>query len=117
MSMFIQTIGQLNKRGTLPELDEALAKAIQQVRLTGKPASLVYQLKIKPQDTEADTVTLEDSITVKTANPLRRAAIFFTTEDGRISRNDPNQPELPMHSIEGGQKETASAEALKAANQ
>lgn len=108
--MFVQTISQLNKRGTMAELDENLARTIQQVRITGKSAELTYKLKIKPQDAEGETVTIEDSITVKTANPIRKSAIFFTAEDGRISRDDPNQPELPMKAVEGG-KTDAPAES------
>jgi hypothetical protein len=114
MSMFIQTVGQLNKRGSVNELDEALSKAVQQVRATGKSAELTYKLKIKPQDTEGDTVQIEDSITLKTANPMRKSALFFTTEDGRVSRENPAQPDLPMETIQGG-KTTPQPQPVAAA--
>ncbi|WP_237764045.1 hypothetical protein [Terrimicrobium sacchariphilum] len=103
--MFIQTIGQLNKRGSVSELDEALARAVQQVRITGKTAELTYKLKIRPQDMDGDTVQIEDSITLKTANPIRKSALFFTTEDGRVSRDDPNQGDLAFEEVEGGKTE------------
>lgn len=114
MSMFIQTIGQLNKRGTVNELDDTLARAVQQVRLTGKAAELTYKIKIKPQDATGETVTLEDSITLKTANPMRKSAIFFTSDDGKISRNDPHQAELPMESLSGGLEDPATMKAAVA---
>lgn len=117
MSMFVNTIAQLNKRGSMAELDEALARAVQQVRITGKQAELTYKIKIRPQDVDGDTVMIDDSISVKTANPIRKSAIFFTNEDGRVSRDDPNQPELPMTSIGGGktQETVAQREPMAAA--
>jgi len=93
--MFLETIALLNKRGTVQELDDKMAEAIRSVRTTGKAAEITYKVKIKPQDAEGETVQIEDSITVKTANPLRKPALFFTTEDGRVTRDDPNAPEFP----------------------
>lgn len=101
MSMFIQTVGRLNKAGTINELDEQLSKAVLAVRMTGKVAKLTLELTIRPTANDAETVMIEDSIKVKTASPPRKAAIFFTTEDGRLSRENPNQPDLPMK-LEGG---------------
>lgn len=96
MSMFITTISRLNKSGTINELDDQLSKAVQAVRLTGKVAKLTLEITIRPNDRDAETVLIEDSIKVKTASPPRKAAIFFTTEDGRLSRENPSQPDLPM---------------------
>ncbi len=106
MSHFITTISNLNKKGSLSELDETLARAIQQVRKLGKPAKLTYTLDIKPDDADGEMVTIQDSIALKTASPARKASKFYTTEDGKLSRNDPNQPELPIAAVPGGKVET-----------
>ena len=102
--MFLETIALLNKRGSVQELDDKMAEAIRSVRTTGKAAEIIYKVKIKPQDAEGETVQIEDSITIKTANPLRKPALFFTTEDGRVTRDDPNQPEF-LKSLPGGKGE------------
>lgn len=102
MSQFVSTVSQLNRRGTLGELDAALESAVQQVRRTGKPAEIIYKLKIKPTSADGDEVQVSDGITVKTAEPARRAATFFTTEEGGISRENPNQSELPLRALDGG---------------
>ena len=102
MSQFIQTISRLNKSGTISELDDQLSKAVQAVRTTGKPAELTIKLKIRPNDPEGDRVLISDSISLKTATPPRKDALFFTTADGALSRNDPNQTELPLRSVAGG---------------
>jgi len=102
MSMFMQTIGCLNKGGTSHELDEALAQAVQAVKTTGKVAKITFEIVIRPNDRDADTVTVEDSIKVKTANPPRKAALFFTDDGGRLLRDNPKQAKLPFREIEGG---------------
>ena len=115
MSMFITTVGQLNKRGTISELDDALSNAIKQVRLTGKAATITYQIKIKPNSGDGETVELSDNIKVATANPARKTSIFYTTEDGRITRDNPDQPELPIKAVEGGLAEETHAVPMAAA--
>lgn len=114
MSMFVQSVSQLNRRGTLAELDDALSSAVQQVRKTGKPAELTYKIKIKPQTAEGDEVQLVDSITVKTAQPMRKAATFFTTEEGTLSRENPNQPDLPLRAVTGGKTAEEQTQPLAA---
>ena len=108
--MFITTIGQLNKRGTVSELDDALSNAIKQVRLTGKAATITYQLKIKPDTGDAERVEIQDSIKVQTANPMRKTSIFYTTEEGTLSRDNPDQPPLPGI-VEGGAPKLADVPA------
>lgn len=112
--MFIQTIGRLNKAGTISELDQQLSQAVLAVRLTGKVAKLTLELTIRPTSPDSETVMIEDSIKVKTASPPRKAAIFFTTEDGRLSRENPAQPDLPMK-LEGGASPESEPTATKTA--
>lgn len=105
--MFLNTIGVLNKGGTSAELDEALAQAVNAVKATGKVAKISFEITIRPADKDGDTVMVEDAIKVKTANPPRKAALFFTDDHGRLHRDNPNQTTLPFKQIAGGKSETA----------
>lgn len=108
-SMFIKTISHLNKGGTISELDENLAELVRQIRATGKPGSLTLKLTVKPIDSEAKTIEVKDKITLSVPDIPRRSSVFYTNEDGRVSRTDPEQPELPIQAVDGGLEEEAPA--------
>lgn len=104
--MFINTLTRLNKGGCIPELDEALSKLTSQCRVTGKPGKLTLTLKMKPVDNAGDMMEIVDSITVSKPEIPRKSALFYATDDGQLSRNDPNQPELPaLREVDGGEVE------------
>lgn len=107
--MFINTLTRLNKSGCIPELDDALSKLTSQCRVTGKPGKLTLTIKMKPVDNAGDMMEISDSITVSKPEIPRKSALFYATDDGQLSRNDPNQPEFPsLREVEGGQPDNVA---------
>ena len=104
--MFVNTLQRMNKGGALSELDEALSTLTQQCRITGTPGKLTLVIKMKPVDAGGDMMEISDSITVSRPELPRKTALFYATDDGQLSRNDPRQPEIPgLAAVEGGKVE------------
>ena len=102
---FLETLRELRNGVTIEELGDEMAKLVAAVRSTNKAGKLVLTLSIRPATKgDATTVTLEDGIVTKLPVPDRRATIMFTTEQNGLSRKDPNQQELKLREVSGGDK-------------
>lgn len=85
---------------SLQELTKALEHVIAAVRTTGQAGSFTWKLTIKPASkTDADKVTIADSITEALPKPGRSEDFFFVTEDNATSRKHPRQRELELRSV------------------
>lgn len=77
---------------THEELTEALAEVVAAVRDTGKKGTLTLTLTVTPLKNGGGALTVTDS--VKKGVPIhdRRASIFYATNSGSLTRDDPMQP-------------------------
>jgi hypothetical protein len=92
---FAAFLVQTNKGRTHDELSARFAELVRAVRETGKTGVLQLRIEVKPvKGTDGEQVVITDSITAKTPQLDRPASMFFTTDDGGLSRNDPKQAEL-----------------------
>jgi hypothetical protein len=66
---------------------------------SGKAGKLTLSLAIKPAAKRSDMVLIAASIGKKLPEPDRPESLFYATEDGGLSRHDPNQPELPFRRV------------------
>ena len=97
---FSQHISHLSRGMLEAELTEELAAVVKAVRETRLQGTLTLSLKIKMHSrSDEDTVIISPS--VKTSKPKLETApaIMFSTADGDLLRNDPNQPELELKEI------------------
>lgn len=85
---------QQQSGGTLhAELSDQLHNLIQAVQETGKGGSILLKVEVKPiAGTNGKTLTVTDSVAVKAPKVERPKSIFFVTDDGNLTRNDPRQP-------------------------
>lgn len=91
-NLFATTLAQLDKGNSLAELSAAIVKIVAAVRATGKKGTLKYTLTIQPvPNTDGAQVICVDKVDPDVPEPDRRATLFFTGEDGTLSRRDPNQ--------------------------
>ncbi len=97
---FVETLTQLRKGMTVAELSLELAELVSAVKKTGKKGVLTFKLVVSPSGEEI--VSVEDVIEVKCPKMPRKSTVFYTTEDHRLQRNDPNQAELELKMMEGG---------------
>lgn len=89
---FAITLAQLGKGNNLAELSSELNRLVRAVRATGKKGKLAYTLHVVPVDgTDGAQVVLTDEIKLNTPSPDRKSSLFFTTDDGQLTRRDPNQ--------------------------
>lgn len=84
------------------ELSEELAALVKAVQDHGKAGSLSLTINVKPGAKGTRTLVVTDDVKVKAPKGDRPASMFFSDEDGNLSRNDPTQPELPLRRVPAG---------------
>lgn len=95
-----QHLAHLNKGLFDDEATEELAKLVKAVRETGKKGELTIKLAVKMIDQSAeDTVLITPTVAAKLPSPEPRRNVFYSTHDGDLLRNDPNQGELNLKEV------------------
>lgn len=92
----IQTLSEQRKGRFAAEATEALAAVVKACRATGKKGSLTIKLTIRPTSTE---MMVTDDVDPNIPKADSAACVFYDTEDGLLSRTDPDQTELPLAQI------------------
>lgn len=103
--LFLEVAKQLRAGRTQDELSEALNQLVQDCRNTGKKGVVTLKITVKPDKGDNGQYFLSDEIVVKRPSFERGQTILFGTPDGNLQRTDPNQPELPLRSVEQPQQE------------
>ena len=92
---FMETLRELRGGRTLEDLAENVAEIVKAVRATGKSGELTLKLKFKPPKAGgASYLMVEDSIAAKVPKLDHGDTVFFHTNDGALTRQDPSQMEL-----------------------
>lgn len=90
-------LAELNRGRVQREFNDTFTGLVRSVRQHGKPGELMLKIKLAPaQGSNAHQVTVSASIAAKAPTAPTYAAIYFTTEDGKVQKNDPDQDELPF---------------------
>lgn len=95
---FLVFLRQVRKGGLAAEIAEACADAVIAVRHTGKPASVKLDLKFQPDD-DGERVVVVDDVKMTIPKAKKGKSLFYTTEDGGLTRTDPNQMEFKLREI------------------
>lgn len=77
------------------ELSEGLRACVTATQLYEKASTLTLKITIGPGAEGYGDLLVKPEVTAKPAKPAARAMTFFPTENGGLSRRDPNQPTLP----------------------
>ncbi len=80
------------------ELADAMRECVQAVALTGKAATVTITAKFVPAAKGAFAVGFSEP-KVKLPAPERVASLWYGDEHGNLTRNDPNQRELPLKTV------------------
>lgn len=75
---------------TMQSAADAMREIVAAVQETGKTGELTIKLKFSKNS--ENSVTVKDDIKVKVPEMARGASVFYVTADGRMQRNDPEQP-------------------------
>lgn len=100
---FLRTLGELRRGLTVSDASKDLAHLVKEVQRTGMPGELKLTLKILPS--AEGEVTIKDDVNAKVPRMPRKATSFYTMEDGTLTRENPQQPE--MFKLVEGQEEIA----------
>lgn len=90
---FMSMIAELRKGLTVSEISDAQAEIIEAVVSTGKKGQLDLRFVFAPS-TGCETVLVTCQISPKEPVPEKNSTTFFVTEDKRLVRQNPNQPEM-----------------------
>lgn len=80
------------------ELSDLLAELVLAALEHEKKGSLTVKLDVAP-NSDGLTVTITDTVTLKKPEANRGAGIWFSDENGNLSRRNPAQPELPFREV------------------
>jgi hypothetical protein len=114
-NVFSATVSMVGKGGLVAELNGGLAEVVRNVRATGKAGELTLKLKVAPatkgEGSVIEAVQVAGDVRIKLPKLPVGASLFYTTEEGALCRNNPNQSEMEFASIDGGKQETGSVAA------
>jgi hypothetical protein len=88
----------------LDELKTALNNVVSGVKATGKKGRMTLEIEIAPasKGEKGDNIPtyITARVSEKVPKPDVRPAIYFTTADNRLQRNNPAQKELELRTVE-----------------
>ncbi len=98
---FATMLNELRAGGAADELSEQLSELIGAVRAAGKTGTLTLKIKVAPWQTgDGSKLSITDTISTSPPKMATPATLFFSDEDNCLQRNDPNQRELELKSVE-----------------
>jgi hypothetical protein len=100
--MFSTFLLQHAKGRTHEELSKALQEVVLAARETGKTGSITLKLNIKCI-ADADAFEVTDTVSVKVPTGARPKSLWFATDDGELTRDNPHQLAL-MHTEEDSRR-------------
>jgi len=89
-------------------------KSVNGVSETGKQGTVTLQLKVSLMKGTEDTVTLQSNVNNKVPQLDRAQTIMWSTYDGDLIRNDPNQRSFDLKTVS---QSTEQAELKQASGQ
>lgn len=99
MNSFNQTIHEIDHGNLSDDLADKLAELIGKVKERGKAGSITLTLKIKPLNSDVESVSVVGSVKVSEPAKAERASIFFTTDDNTLVRDNPRQAEMKLEPV------------------
>lgn len=90
------------------ELTEALNELVAAVNEHAKGGELVLRVKVKPATKASHgAVAVADDVTIKKPVGDRAEALFFVDRHSNLSRENPQQPRLPLRDVNDTKEHTA----------
>jgi ribosomal protein S28E/S33 len=97
---FSQQLAFLSKGCLDEELTELLSEVVKAVRETGKTGSLTLTLKVQMlNNRDENAVKITPAVKSKLPELAPYETIMFSTGDGDLLRDDPNQRKLPLEEV------------------
>ena len=98
--LFNHVVGQLLNGHSQIELSKKLSECVAAVQETGKQATLTLKLTVKPVGRDTGQFEVRDLITTNKPQRDKGMTLLFGTAEGNLQRNDPNQMDLKLKSVD-----------------
>ena len=89
---FLEFIQSFRRGELLAEGDARLNELVEAIQLTGAGGDLTLKLKVKVN--KAGQLEVVPELTIKKPRRALGTGIYFASDDGRLTRRDPNQMEI-----------------------
>lgn len=97
----VEVLRGLRKGRMLHELSAKLEELTTAVREHNKKGELTLKLSVSPQESRRSvgmgsiTVVVDDTIKLSKPEPRKASTLFFASRNGTLTRNNPDQMEMP----------------------
>lgn len=91
----IEVLQTLNDGGTIDDLNDAIREVSRAVNERGGSGTVTLKLKISKKKSR-NAIEIFDAVSKTVPAPVKDATTFFTLEDGRLTRDNPEQPGFVM---------------------
>jgi hypothetical protein len=93
----MQQIAELQEGSFGGKVDDLFTAIVKAVSETGKAGKLTITIDVKTSS--GGMLSFTPKVTDKTPEPPVVADVFWPTEDGRLSRDNPKQRKLPLQQV------------------
>lgn len=107
---FAAVLGELHGGRVHARLTEQLAALTAAVAATGKKGTLTIALEVKPLkagQNEILQVVAKSVLKAPEGEDAAPTTVFYADETGNLTRDDPNQPQLPIRGLPSRKEHTA----------
>jgi hypothetical protein len=98
---FVAAISGIDHGAVAGKADVLLMELVNAVREMGRKGSVTVVLEVRPYKGNSLNVEVAASVTAKLPQPEAPAGLFFVTEDGALTRDDPRYDRLFDTEIDG----------------
>lgn len=110
MQDFLELLAALREGRAIEDARRAIAEVEEAVVEHGKPGSVTLTLTLKPASKgNRLMVSVIDQVTIKKPVGEKEETLLFRAGDGRFTRRDPRQPELPIRVAQRDSEEMKEA--------
>jgi len=101
---FLSVLQNHRRGGALSDLAAAMREVTEAVLETGKGGAVTLKFKVLPAATSGAMI-VEDEIKTTLPRTKPQGSVFFADHSGNLLREDPNQHQLPLRTVEAAQPE------------
>lgn len=94
----LDMIAQIGRGATVADIEDGAKTCALTSQETGKKAKLIIELTFDP-DSKTDAMRISSKVKTRLPEQPQKAALFFVTPEGRLTRQDPRQ--APMFAEDG----------------
>lgn len=89
----IDMLAQIGRGATLADIEDGAKECALSAQETGKKSKLIIELTFDP-DSKTDAMRVSSKVKTRLPEQPQKAALFFVTPEGKLTRQDPRQVQM-----------------------